>query len=60
MKRKRAKQQAEIAQPPEEVKQLQASLRKAQLYTKLLEEILRLSEEHTGIELRKKFGTKQS
>jgi hypothetical protein len=26
----------------------------------LLEEMLRLSEEHTGIDLRKKYGTRQS
>ncbi len=60
MKRKQKKQEAQLAQPPEEVKQLQAALRKSQLYNKLLEEILQLSEQHTGIELRKKFGTKQS
>ncbi len=60
MKRKQAKQEAQLGQPPEDVKQLQAALRKSQLYNKLLEEILRLSEQHTGIELRKKFGTKQS
>ncbi len=44
---------------PKDVKLLQASLRKSQLKSELLEEILKLSEEHTGIELRKKFGTKQ-
>jgi transposase-like protein len=44
---------------PNEVKILQKELRKSQLKNKLLEEMLKLSEEHTGIELRKKFGTKQ-
>lgn len=60
MKRKRDKQQSQPPQLPEDIQQLQAALRKAERYNKLLEEILRLSEEHTGIELRKKFGTKQS
>ena len=45
---------------PAEVKQLQAELRKAKLHNELLEEMLKLSEQLTGIELRKKFGTKQS
>lgn len=60
-RRKKVKEQ-QIQQPqlPEDVKQLQTSLRKAELYTNLLEEIIRLSEEYTGIDLRKKFGTKQS
>jgi transposase-like protein len=52
--------QAQIPPLPENVKQLQAALRKAELHNKLLEEILKLSEEHTGLELRKKFGTRQS
>ena len=42
------------------VEQLQKQLKQAQLKNELLEEMLRLSEEHTGIEIRKKFGTKQS
>jgi len=45
---------------PTEVKQLQAELRKAKLHVEVLEEMLKLSENLTGIELRKKFGTKQS
>lgn len=45
---------------PTEVKQLQAELRKAKLHAEVLEEMLKLSENLTGIELRKKFGTKQS
>jgi len=42
-----------------DVKILQKALRKSELKSELLEEMLRLSEEHTGIDLRKKFGTKQ-
>jgi len=42
-----------------EVKQLQAELRKAKLHNEVLEEMLKLSEQLTGIELRKKFGTKR-
>lgn len=45
---------------PKEVKQLQAELRKSKLHNEVLEEMLKLSEQLTGIELRKKFGTKQS
>ena len=41
------------------VKILQKALRKSELRSELLEEMLKLSEEHTDIELRKKFGTKQ-
>jgi len=41
------------------VKVLQKALRKSRLKNELLEEMLKLSEEHTGIELRKKFGAKQ-
>lgn len=44
---------------PSEVIQLQAELRRARLHTELLEEMLKLSEDVTGIELRKKFGTRQ-
>ena len=42
-----------------DVKILQQALCKSELKSELLEEMLRLSEEHTGIDLRKKFGTKQ-
>ena len=42
-----------------DVKVLQKALRKSELKGELLEEMLRLSEKHTGIDLRKKFGTKQ-
>lgn len=43
-----------------EIKALQKQLEQTQLKNELLEEMLRLSEKHTGLELRKKFGTRQS
>lgn len=61
-KEKRRKENATGKQEVElsnEVKVLQKALRKSQLKNELLEEMLKLSEEHTGIELRKKFGIKQ-
>jgi transposase-like protein len=48
-----------VATTSPEVKQLQAELRKAKLHNEVLEEMLKLSEQLTGIELRKKFGTKR-
>jgi transposase-like protein len=57
---KKCRDVVEALPPPStEVKQLQADLRKATLHREVLEEILKLSEQLTGIELRKKFGTKQ-
>ena len=56
------KKQVKVMPPapvPAEVKQLQAELHKAKLHGEVLEEMLRLSEQLTGIALRKKFGTKQ-
>jgi len=44
---------------PKDAKILQDALRKSQLKNELLEEMLKLSEEYTGIELRKKFGAKR-
>ena len=44
---------------PADVQKLQAELRKAKLHAEVLEEMLKLSEDLTGIELRKKFGTKR-
>lgn len=41
------------------VRVLQKQLEQAKLKSELLEEMLRLSEEHTGINLRKKFGSKR-
>jgi transposase-like protein len=43
-----------------EVKRLEAELRKTKLHNEVLEEMLKLSEQLTGIELKKKFGAKQS
>jgi transposase-like protein len=45
---------------PEEVKQLQNELRKAQLHNKLLEAIIDIGQEKYGIDLRKKPGAKRS
>lgn len=44
----------------EDLKALKKQLRQAELKNELLEEMLRLSQEHTGIDLRKKFGARQS
>ena len=44
----------------DDVKMLKKQLREAELKNELLEEMLRLSQEHTGIDLRKKFGARQS
>ena len=44
---------------PADVKKLQAALHKATLHAAVLEEMLKLSEDLTGIELRKKFGAKR-
>lgn len=43
-----------------DIKSLRKQLEEAQLKNELLEEMLRLSEEQTGLDLRKKFGTRQS
>ena len=44
----------------ENFKKLKKQLEDAQLKNELLEEMLRLSEEETGLDLRKKFGPRQS
>jgi transposase-like protein len=44
----------------EDVKALKKQLLQMQLKNELLEEMLRLSTEQTGIDVRKKYGTKQS
>ncbi|PZX60743.1 transposase, partial [Hydrotalea sandarakina] len=46
-----SKRKEEAAALPAEVKQLQAELRKAKLHNEVLEEMLKLSEQLTGIEL---------
>jgi transposase-like protein len=58
-KEKVVAKQAPIAVSSPEVKRLEAALRKAKLHNEVLEEMLQLSEQLTGIELRKKFGTKR-
>ena len=45
---------------PKEMKLLQKELRKQQLHNKLLEEIIRIGGKQTGIDWKKKFGTRQS
>lgn len=44
---------------PKDIKLLQTALRKSQLKSELLEEMLKLSEGYTGVDLRKKFGAKR-
>jgi transposase-like protein len=44
---------------PKDVKLLQDALRKSQLKSELFEEMLKLSENYTGVDLRKKFGAKR-
>lgn len=60
-KRRRLEKEGKTPEPelPKESKLLQDALRKSQLKSELLEEILKLSEEYTGIDLRKKFGAKR-
>ena len=60
-KRRKLEKEGKSPEPdlPKYVKLLQDALRKSQLKSELLEEMLKLSEEHTGIDLRKKFGAKR-
>lgn len=58
--KKAATKQEAIVDCSIEVKHLEAELRKAKLHNEVLEEMLKLPEQLTGIESRKKFGTKQS
>ena len=61
MKRRREKVTGTPEQePPKELKLLQQELRKQQLHNKLLEEVIRIGGIQTGIDWKKKFGTKQS
>ena len=48
-----------VSELPKDVKLLQDALRKSQLKSELLEEMLKLSEDYTGVDLRKKFGAKR-
>jgi transposase-like protein len=60
-KRRKDEREAKTQEPelPKDVKLLQDALRKSQLKSELLEEMLKLSEDYTGIDLRKKFGAKR-
>ena len=62
MKRRKEKLNGGVSEPelPKELKLLQQELRKQQLHNKLLEEIIRIGGKQTGIDWKKKFGTKQS
>lgn len=57
--RKRHQIEGEQAGESAEVKALRKQLEEAKLKNELLEEMLRLSEELSGIDLRKKFGSRQ-
>jgi transposase-like protein len=50
----------EVSIDKDDVKRLKKQLEDAQLKNELLEEMLRLSAKQTGIDIRKKYGTKQS
>jgi transposase-like protein len=58
-KQKAVKKEELVVVSTNEVNRLEAELRKAKLHNEVLEEMLKLSEQLTGIELRKKFGTKR-
>jgi hypothetical protein len=45
---------------PTDIKLLQSELRKTKLRNKVLEEVIRLTKEETGIDIIKKTGTKRS
>lgn len=59
-KQSRSSSEPMIIEQDKHAKELQKQLEQVQLKNDLLEEMLRLSEEQTGIDFRKKFGTKQS
>jgi transposase-like protein len=58
----RKEKQTGVKEPelPKELKLLQKELRKQQMHNKLLEEIIRIGEKQTGVDWKKKFGTKRS
>lgn len=60
-KRRKDERAGKVQAPdlPKDVKILQEALRKSQLKNELLEEMLKLSEDYTGVDLRKKFGAKR-
>jgi transposase-like protein len=51
---------ARIEEMPTDIKLLQSELRRTKLRNKVLEEVIRLTKEETGIDLIKKTGTKRS
>jgi transposase-like protein len=57
--RKRTEQEVNN-EPGKDIQSLKKQLEEEKLRTQLLEEMLRLSEQYTQLDLRKKFGTKQS
>ncbi len=60
-KRRKEEREGKSRDPelPKDVKLLQDALRKSELKNELLEEMLKLSEDYTGVDLRKKFGAKR-
>ncbi len=60
-KRRRLEIKGKFTEPelPKDIKLLQDALRKSHLKSELLEEMLKLSEGYTGVDLRKKFGAKR-
>lgn len=60
-KRRKLEKEGKTPDPelPKDAKLLQDALRRSQLKSELLEEMLKLSEDYTGIDLRKKFGAKR-
>ncbi len=60
-KRRKLEKEGKTSEPelPRDVKLLQDALRKSKLKSELLEEMLKLSEDYTGVDLRKKFGAKR-
>ena len=50
----------EAVELPKNEKELEAELRRTKLRIKLLEEVIRINQEETGIDLLKKAGTKRS
>jgi transposase-like protein len=45
---------------PTDIKVLQAELRKARLHNKVLSAVIDIAEEELGVDIRKKYGTRQS
>ncbi|HYK57495.1 MAG TPA: helix-turn-helix domain-containing protein [Flavisolibacter sp.] len=54
------KKEQPTGQEAEDIRALKKQLKEAKLKNELLEEMLRLSSQQTGVDLRKKFGSRQS